>query len=163
QSRARNRGSGRLVVEVALRGLERRRADEVAASATREVVGLHVDAAPETRLASLVGGVGIARPLQWDAFGGPDLELEEGVPRRDELGEAPREVLAAGEERQHLGSRAAEGAVAREVPRKGRRDERAALIRHPAPGKHPLDAAVLRGGVFRSPGPAPDGDVADLA
>src|SRR5206468_8953424 len=103
----------------------------------REVVLLHVNAAPESRLPGLVGGVVVARPLEPHVLGWPELELEEGVLRHDELPEPAREVVVAREAREHLGGGATERAVAREVAGKGRRHERGALIGNPRPREDP--------------------------
>src|SRR3989442_6449681 len=86
------------------------RADDAAA----EIVRLHVDPAVEARLAGLVGGVVVGRPLKDDvgarARFDPERTLFDGP-----LGETAREVLAPGETREDLRGGAAEGAVSRDV------------------------------------------------
>lgn len=60
-------------------------------SATHEVIGRDVNAAPQTRLSRLVGGVRIRRPLEPNLGGWPPFEEEELVLARDELARARRE------------------------------------------------------------------------
>src|SRR5580704_3549290 len=91
------------------RGIE---ADLMSDPAPREVVGRNMNAAPQARLPGLVRRIGVRRPLQTHLGGGPLLEGEKRVLARNELAKPPGEVRTSCEDRQHLGARPAEGAVA---------------------------------------------------
>src|SRR5205823_2031496 len=117
--------------EVALGKRPRLFADPRPEPPAGEVVRRDVDAAVDAREPGLISGVVVPRPLQRHRLAGPPLELE--VPRRERLlEEAAGEIGAARVGREHLGSRAAEGAVPGDEPRKGGRDESRLLVGHPA-------------------------------
>src|SRR5262245_11762915 len=83
---------------------------ERAAVAPGEVVRLDVDPAQEARLARLVGGVEVRRPLELDVLCGPQLELQAALGNRV-VAQSAWEVRRARVRRQHLCGRAAERAV----------------------------------------------------
>src|SRR5438552_8780602 len=87
---------------IALGHLPRAQAALRADDATREVVGLDVDPTPEPRLAGLVRGIEVGRPLEADVGRRAVLELQ-GSGRNRVAAATPGEVLAAGEGRQDRG------------------------------------------------------------
>ena len=74
----------------------------------------------------------------------------------------PGKYSLPGHQRQHLGGGAAEGGVAGDVAREGRRHEGLPLVGHPLVGADPVHAAEAGLGIVRVAGPGADGDLADV-
>src|SRR4051812_24075348 len=99
-----------------------------------------MDATPNPGDPGLVRCIIVCSPLQGEGLGRAFFKSQ-NITR---IGpKAPREIRGAGKGGKNLGSRAAERAMTRKVPRKCWRHKVRSLIRNPAISMHPLHAAVL--------------------
>src|SRR6478752_10577721 len=161
-SKARSRALLRGPRKYLLRAVERALPNAGADASAVEIVEADVDPAPNARLACLICGVVVGRPLEAD-FGGRS-EFEEQVTRVTRVAaESAGEELRTGQAREHGCRRTTERAVSRHVAGKGRCDEGAALIRNPIDSANPTDARDVGDVVARFAAPRANGDLTQVA